>query len=148
MAVGFSMLDFVWEEKQVKTKKGRWKLLLLIATMILLYGFIGWKIPIALHMETLQLPQNYETVYHTKIWISDVCWWHIKGEKVIKYDIGDEAAKEYIETHNSKEALKNIDIYWYGRMSDIAIYDSEFDEEFWKQPDQDNYIVISYFRKI
>jgi hypothetical protein len=41
-----------------------------------------------------------------------------------------------------------IDIYPYGGMSDIAIYDSEFDDEFWERSDQDNYIVISYFRKI
>lgn len=131
--------------------KGRRKLLLFAVTIIILlflYGFIGWKIPIALRMETLNLPQNYERVYPTKIWVSDVCWWHIKGEKVIKCDIGYEAAKEYIETHNAKKSLKDIEIHPYGGMSDIAIYDSEFDEEFLKSPDKDNYIKISYFRKL
>lgn len=130
----------------MKIKKGRWKLLLFIVAILLLYvlyGFIGWKIPIALRMETLNLPQNYETVYPTKMWISDVYWWYIKGEKVLKCDIGYEAAKEYIETHNSQKSLKYIDIYPYGGMSDIAIYNSEYDEEFWKQPDQDNCVVIS-----
>ncbi|MCI8322056.1 MAG: hypothetical protein HFI54_00105 [Lachnospiraceae bacterium] len=132
----------------MKTKKSRWILLLSIAAILLLYQFIGWRIPITLRMETLNLPQNYETVYPTKMWISDVYWWHIKAEKVIKCDIGYEAAKEYIETHNAKRVLKYIDIYPYGGMSDIAIYDSEFDDEFWERSDQDNYIVISYFRKI
>ena len=132
----------------MKTKKARWILLLSIAAILLLYQFIGWRIPITLRMETLNLPQNYETVYPTKMWISDVYWWHIKAEKVIKCDIGYEAAKEYIETHNAKRVLKYIDIYPYGGMSDIAIYDSEFDDEFWERSDQDNYIVISYFRKI
>ncbi len=132
----------------MKTKKTRWILLLSIAAILLLYQFIGWRIPITLRMETLNLPQNYETVYPTKMWISDVYWWHIKAEKVIKCDIGYEAAKEYIETHNAKRVLKYIDIYPYGGMSDIAIYDSEFDDEFWERSDQDNYIVISYFRKI
>lgn len=132
----------------METKKGRWKLLLSIVAILLLYSFIGWKIPIALRMEVLNLPQNYETVYPTKMWISDVYWWHIKGEKVIKCDSGYEAAREYIETHNSKKSLKYIDIYPYSGMSDIAIYNSEFDDEFWKRPDRDNYIVISYFRKI
>ncbi len=130
----------------MKTKKSRWILLLSIAAILLLYQFIGWRIPITLRMETLNLPQNYETVYPTKMWISDVYWWHIKAEKVIKCDIGYEAAKEYIETHNAKRVLKYI--YPYGGMSDIAIYDSEFDDEFWERSDQDNYIVISYFRKI
>ena len=132
----------------MKTKKSRWILLLSIAAILLLYQFIGWRIPITLRMETLNLPQNYETVYPTKMWISGVYWWHIKAEKVIKCDIGYEAAKEYIETHNVKRVLKYIDIYPYGGMSDIAIYDSEFDDEFWERSDQDNYIVISYFRKI
>lgn len=132
----------------MKTKKGRWKLLLSVIAIILLYGFIGWKIPVAIRIETMNLPPNYETVYPTKMWISDVYWWHIKGEKVIKCDIDYKAAREYIETHNSKKSLKYIDIYPYGGMSDIAIYNSEFDDEFWEQPDQDNYIVISYFRKI
>ncbi len=132
----------------MKTKKSRWILLLSIAAILLLYQFIGWRIPITLRMETLNLPQNYETVYPTKMWISDVYWWHIKAEKVIKCDIGYEAAKEYIETHNAKRVLKYIDIYPYGGMSDIAIYDSEFDDEFWERSDQDNYIVISYFRQI
>ena len=132
----------------MKTKKSRWILLLSIAAILLLYQFIGWRIPITLRMETLNLPQNYETVYPTKMWISDVYWWHIKAEKVIKCDIGYEAAKEYIETHNAKRVLKYIDIYPYGGMWDIAIYDSEFDDEFWERSDQDNYIVISYFRKI
>lgn len=119
----------------MKTKKVRWILLLSIVAVLLLYQFIGWRIPVTLRMETLNLPQNYETVYPTKMWISDVYWWHIKAEKVIKCDIGYEAAKEYIETHNEKKALRYIDIYPYGGMSDIAIYDSEFDDGFWEQPD-------------
>lgn len=114
---------------------------LFLAVLILL----GWKIPITVKIETLNLPNGCETVYPTKVWISDVYWLHIKGEKVIKCSLGYEAAKEYIETYNSSSKLKNIDIDPYGGMSDIAIYDAEFDEDFWKQPDQDNYIKIDYF---
>lgn len=132
----------------MKATKRRLQLLLSIFVIIVLYGFIGWKIPIAFRMETLHLPPNYETVYPTKIWLSDVYWLHIKGEKVIKCDIGYEAAKEYIEIHNTEKSLKDITIYQYGGMSDIAIYNAEFDDAFWEQPDQDNYIKISYFRKL
>lgn len=70
----------------------------------------GWKIPIILKIETLKLPPGCEMVYPSKVWISDVYWPHIKGEKVIKCDLGYEAAKEYIETHNSKSKLSNISI--------------------------------------
>lgn len=98
-------------------------------------------------MEMLNLPEGSRTVYHTKIRISDVYWFHIKGEKVIWCDVGYEAAKAYIEAHNSREALQYIDIYPYGGMSDLALYDSQNDEGFWQQQDQDNYITISYLRK-
>lgn len=107
----------------------------------------GWKIPIILKIETLKLPPGCETVYPSKVWISDVYWPHIKGEKVIKCDLGYEAAKEYIETHNSKSKLSNISIDSYGGMSDLAIYNSEFDDYFEEQPDKDNYIKIDYFLK-
>lgn len=107
----------------------------------------GWKIPIILKIETLKLPPGCEMVYPSKVWISDVYWPHIKGEKVIKCDLGYEAAKEYIETHNSKSKLSNFSIDSYDGMSDLAIYNSEFDDYFQEQPDKDNYIKIDYFLK-
>ena len=128
-------------------KRTRQKIFLTVVVLLLFYIFAGWKIPIIWRVETLKLPEGCKTVYKTKIWISDVYWLHIKGEKVIKCDMGYEAVKTYIEEHNSEEALKYIDIYPYGGMSDIAIYDSQNDEAFWQQPDRDDYITISYFRK-
>ena len=102
--------------------------------------------PILWRIETLRLPKGCKTVYHTKIWISDVYWLHIDGEKVIKCDMGYEQTKAYIEEHNSQKVLEYIGIHPYGGFSDDAIYDSQYDEMFWQQPDQDNYIKISYFR--
>ena len=87
--------------------------------VILICLFFGWKIPVFIRIETLDLPEGCETVYPVKVHISDVYWLHVKGE-----------------------------IYEYGGMSDIAIYDSELDEDFWKQPDRDHYITISFFRKL
>ena len=119
-----------------------------IALTIVVITFIvifGWKIPIILKIETMKLPPGCETVYPTKIHVSDVYWLHIKGEKVIKCDQGYEAVKEYIESHNSEFKRLNITIDPYGGVSDISIYDSEFDEYFKEQPDQENYIVIDYF---
>ena len=103
---------------------------------------------VARRIDMLEIPEGSEIVYPTKTRISDVYWIHIKGEKVIKCDMDYKAVKEYIDEHNSERALKNIDVYPYGGMSDIAIYEAEFDEMFWQQPDQDNYITISYLRKV
>ena len=152
-------MRYRWGEIIMKTKRKLWEPLVVIFVMILFFIFVAWKDPlllwvkelnssVVLRMETLNLPGNYETVYPTKAWISDVYWLHVKVEKVVKCDMDYKAAKEYIETHNSEEALEYIDIYPYGGMSDISIYNSEYDKEFWEQPDRDNYITISYFRKI
>ena len=92
-------------------------------------------------------PQDCKTVYHTKIRVSDVYWLHTKGEKVIQCEMGYEAVKAYVEEHNSETALEYIQIYPYEGMSDLAIYDSQYDEAFWQQPDQETYITISYFKK-
>lgn len=120
----------------------------MIVAIILFYILAGWKIPIVWRMEMLKLPEGCETVYCTKIWISDVYWLHIKGEKVIKCDMGYEETKAYIEKYNSEIAREYINIYLYEGMSDIAIYDSQNDEKFWQQPDRQNYVKISYFRKL
>lgn len=128
-------------------KKTIRKILLPATVLLLFYILVGWKIPVIWRIETLDLPEDSKTVYHTKIRISDVYWLHTKGEKVIRCDVGYEAAKAYIEEHNSMEVLRYIDIYPYGGISDLALYDSQNDEVFWQQPDRDNYITISYLRK-
>lgn len=120
----------------------------LALALVAAYGLFGWKYRIVRKIERLELPAGCETVYPTQVHLSDVYWLHVKGEKVIKCGLGYEAAKEYIEAHNAPSLLKDIDIYEYAGMSDIAIYDSEFDKDFWKQPDRDYYIKISYFRKL
>ena len=132
---------------EIPRRNKRW----IVGTCAVVMGLLlvsGWKIPVLVRIESLHLPTGYETVYPVKVRISDVYWLHIKGEKVIKCDLDAQAAMEYIEAHNSNEKLKDIQIYAYEGMSDIAIYDAEYDEEFQKKPDRDHYIVISYFRKI
>ena len=120
----------------------------LIVLAILLFVLFGWRIQIILNIACLKLPKGCETIYRTKTQISDVYWWHVKGEKVIKSDLGYKAVKEYIQDNNPAFLLKYISVYGYGGMSDIAIYDSEFDDEFWEQPDQDNYVVIRFLKKL
>ncbi|RKJ44612.1 hypothetical protein D7X98_10755 [bacterium 1XD8-76] len=128
-------------------RKAKTAAYIIVAAAILLFLF-GWKVPVILKIESLHLPEGCETVYPVKVHVSDVYWLHIKGEKVIKCSLGYEAAKEYIEAHNTLEKLENIRIFPYGGMSDIAIYDAEYDEEFRERADQDCYIKIDYLRKI
>ena len=63
------------------------KISLAVAAIILFYVMGGWKIPVLWRIETLELPTGWKTVYQTKIWISDVYWLHIKGERLNKMHI-------------------------------------------------------------
>lgn len=128
---------------------GKFKISIIVVISTLLLCLFCWRVPIILKIEALRLPDGCEVVYPTKVETSDVYWFHIEGEKVIKCDMGYEAAKEYIETHNSWFKLTNITIYTYDStaMSDLGIYHSEYDDYFQEQPDQDNYVLISYFKK-
>lgn len=122
---------------------------ILLAAIILLYVMLtSWKKPILSQINNLNLPEGCEEVHPAKVRWSDVNWEHIEGEKIIKCDLGYEAAKEYIESHNTKEQLAHISIYEYGGMSSDPIYDAEYDRQYEKQPkeERDKYVKISYFR--
>ncbi len=71
--------------------------------------------PIVWQIETLRLPQDCKTVYHTKIRVSDVYWLHTKGEKVIQCEMGYEAVKAYVEEHNSEPGRVCFDPRGFGR---------------------------------
>ena len=86
-------------------RKAKTAAYIIVAAAILLFLF-GWKVPVILKIESLHLPEGCETVYPVKVHISDVYWLHIKGEKVIKCSLGYEAAKEYIEAHNTLESWR------------------------------------------
>ena len=107
-----------------------------------------WKVPIYMQIGLLDLPEGAQTVYRTKAHISDVIETHIRAEKVIKYDGGYDRAKDYIEKHNSKFLLWHIDVYEYGGMSDLAIYDADFDHDRLALPraEKDKYVKIVYQR--
>ncbi|MBQ8940298.1 MAG: hypothetical protein IJ062_00555 [Firmicutes bacterium] len=107
-----------------------------------------WKLPIYAQINLLRLPENTETVYRAKVHISDVYWLHVLGDKVVKCEEGYEYAKKYIEENNPKLMRWHIGIYEYGGMSDISIYDAEFDHEWLALPktEKDRYIRIRYFK--
>lgn len=122
---------------------------ILLAAIILLYVMLtSWKKPILSQINNLNLPEGCEEVHPAKVRWSDVNWEHIEGEKIIKCEMGYEAAKEYIESHNTKEQLAHIRINQYGGMSSNPIYNAEFDRQYKKQPreEKSKYVEISYFR--
>lgn len=121
------------------------------AAVILLYILLSsWKKPILSQIDNLNLPEGCEEVHPAKVRWSDANWEHIEGEKIIKCDLGYEAAKQYIESHNTKEQLEYIRIHEYGGMVSDPIYDAEFDRQYEKQSreEKDKYVKISYFRRL
>lgn len=119
----------------------------LIVSGILLY-IPCWKFLVLRRIESLHLPEASIEVYPAKAWLSDVYWPHIKAEKVLDCEMGTEAAKEYIETHNPAWKLKNIDIVGYGSMSDTAIYALDYDKEYAQNWNTDHCVHIVYFKKV
>lgn len=118
--------------------------LLIVFAGIMLFVMFGWKLLIAWQIESLNLPRGCVTVHHARVELSDVCWWHIQGEKVLSCEQGFEAAKEYIESHNSALKLRHISVLGWGAMSDMFLYDPEYDTEYNENWDKDNYVKIEY----
>lgn len=119
----------------------------LILSATLLY-IPCWKCLVSWRIESLNLPEGSVEVYPVKAWLSDVYWPHIKAEKVLDCEMGTEAAKEYIETHNPAWKLKNIEIVGYSAMSDTAIYELDYDEEYARNWNTDHCVHIVYFKKV
>lgn len=124
--------------------------ILLAAIILLCIMLSSWKKPILSQINNLNLPEGCQEVYPAKVRWSDVYWEHMEGEKIIKCDLGYEAAKEYIQSHNTKEQLEHIRIYEYGGVFSDPIYDAEYDRQYEKQPREERakYVKISYFRRL
>ena len=122
--------------------------LLIAAAVIILLVLLFWKLPFKWQIDSLNLPEGCVTVYSTRVEFSDVYWPHIQGEKVLACEQGYEAAKEYIESHNSDSKLLHISVWGYGSMSDMYLYDSEYDPYFVENWDADNYVKIVYFLRL
>ncbi|MBR6400339.1 MAG: hypothetical protein IKS17_03840 [Firmicutes bacterium] len=111
---------------------------------------VFWKVPIFLQMNMLKLPEGSQTVYRTKVQASDVIGWHIRAEKVFRYDGGLEKAKKYFEDNNPKLMRYYADVYEYGGLSDQEIYSAEFDKDWLSLPisEKHKYLRVVYQRDI
>ncbi|MDE6844726.1 MAG: hypothetical protein K2J99_03025 [Lachnospiraceae bacterium] len=118
---------------------------LLIAVVgIILLVMLCWKPLVTWQIESVNLPEGCVTVHPARVELSDVCWLHIQGEKVLACEQGFESAQEYIESHNSALRLWNISVLGWGAMSDMFLLDSEYDTDFNDNWDRDEYVKITY----
>ena len=130
------------------TRRRGYAIAIFFVVLFALFSVLFWRVPVRWKIETLNLPEGCEMVYPLKMEITDVHWWHISGEKVLRCEEGYQAAKEYIETHNSALKLHNLRFCGYGAMSCDYIYDSEEDPYFAERYDTDEYIKIIYEKKL
>lgn len=118
--------------------------LLIVVAGIALFVMLCWKPLVTWQINSLNLPEGCVTVHPARVELSDVCWWHIQGEKVLVCEQGYESAREYIESHNSSLKLWNISVLGWGAMSDMFLLESEYDTEYNENWDSDDYVKITY----
>lgn len=125
--------------------KKRYMFLLGFACLLLAFALCLEPL-LSLKVNTLELPNDCVTVYKAKAEFSDVNFNHLRVEKVIKAESGFPLAETFISKANPEEKLKNIEVTEYSAESDMSIYNSAYDEEWQKLPqeEKDKYITISY----
>ena len=103
-------------------------------------------------IETLKLPDDIEVVYTSKATVSDIYYPHVRAEKVIRCERGEEYLSKYIEDNNSFLDTLNIKVWSLSGMSDMAMYEFDlFPEKEQKEilaDGVDKYINITYEKKI
>ena len=121
------------------------KITIIFCTIFILITvtILFWRVPIYIKLKTINVPYGCEEI-DTKIILSDAYWFHISGERVIKYDGGYEALNSYVHQNNSEFQLKNIEVTpFFVEKSEYAV--DIFDVE---QAERWKYAVIEYYRKL
>ena len=104
-----------------------------------------WKVPVYLKLKSINIPDGCEDIT-TQVIFSDVYWYHIIGNRVVKYDGGSAAVREYVLQNNSEKKLKNISVHpFFVETDDYAV--SPYDYEV-AQSDKDKYVIIEYYYRL
>jgi len=104
-----------------------------------------WKVPVYLKLKSINIPDGCEDIT-TQVNFSDVYWYHIIGNRVVKYDGGSAAVREYVLHNNSEKKLKNISVHpFFVETDDYAV--SPYDYEV-AQSDKDKYVIIEYYYRL
>ncbi len=106
---------------------------------------ICWKAPFYIKLKSIDVPKNC-TEIETKVELTDVYWYHVIGERLVKYDGGYEELQSYVEENNSEDKLRNISVHpFFVEKDDYAISPYDYAVDF---PEQYKYVVIKYFKII
>ena len=104
-----------------------------------------WKVPVYLKLKSINIPDGCEDIT-TQVNFSDVYWYHIIGNRVVKYDGGSSAVREYVLQNNSEKKLKNITVHPFFVETDDYVV-SPYDYEV-AQSDKDKYVIIEYYYRL
>lgn len=104
-----------------------------------------WKVPVYLKLKSINIPDGCEDIT-TQVIFSDVYWYHIIGNRVVKYDGGSAAVREYVLQNNSEKKLKNISVHpFFVETDDYAVSPYDYEVE---QSDRDKYVIIEYYYRL
>ena len=103
-------------------------------------------------INSLNIPESATVFLETKSEVSDIYYYHVRAEKIIRCEEGSEYFIQYVKEHNSPLALSHIDVYDIGGMSDMTIYEygylgSGLDEAI-AEDGFDKYIHVNYVRPL
>ncbi|MBQ3464192.1 MAG: hypothetical protein IJH36_14030, partial [Clostridia bacterium] len=76
---------------------------------IIVLSAIFWRVPFYIKLKNIDVPKNC-TEIETRVEFTDVYWYHIIGERLVKYDGGYEELQSYVEENNSEDTLRNISV--------------------------------------
>ena len=104
-----------------------------------------WKVPVYLKLKSINIPDGCEDIT-TQVIFSDVYWYHIIGNRVVKYDGGSAAVREYVLQNNSEKKLKNISVHpFFVETDDYAVSPYDYEVE---HSDRDKYVIIEYYYRL
>lgn len=105
-----------------------------------------------LAIDSLNIPDSATVFLETESEVSDIYYYHVRAEKIMRCEEGSEYFIQYVKDHNSVLALLHIDVYDMGGMSDMTIYEYGYlgdeIEETMKEDGIDKYIHVNYVRPI
>ena len=139
-----------------KKKKGIIVTAVLLFAVVLLFatplGYLVICKSAIRHVESVKIPEDSEIYLDTKAEVSDIYWIHVRAEKVIRVEEGDDYVTKFIKDNNSPLALANISVHGMSGMSDMEFYDfdmlSEDEQNKLLEDGIDKYVRIEYERKL
>ena len=140
--------------KNKKLKTGIKILFLLILTAVVISNLSFYLVTkrAELAIDSQNYPESATVFLETKSEVSDIYYYHVRAEKIMRCEEGSEYFIQYVKDHNSSLSLLHIDVYDMGGMSDMTIYEygylgNDLDETI-AEDGIDKYIHVNYVRPL